>query len=367
MLKNKKIDKLSNNPLYYNYIQNNFQSYIDETEKWLINNRRFISVNHSKELEINMPFHIGDKDHSKKAILLVHGLNDSPFTFHDIAKDLANKGFYVQALLLPGHGSKPEDLFLPNINDWEDIVYHYSNLLRSDYEEVWLGGFSTGANLITSHCLEYGGISGLLLFSPAFASRARLFEHLSTLIPKNIDLRDFNDQNNLAKYESAPLNGLIVYSESAIKVRKLLSRFEVTIPTVISISQEDSVVDSDKIRDFYFKKFVHRNSRLIWFGEHVSHSPRIDNFSMNLPEERISSASHMSITFDKDNFYYGKEGLKQICHNGLGNSAEKFCTGHGQVWYGAWAEDWNNQVHARLTWNPYYHSMMDIIFDTVVN
>ncbi|WP_300176697.1 hypothetical protein [uncultured Aliivibrio sp.] len=57
---------------------------------------------------MNMPFERGDRN-SKKAILLVHGLGDSPYSFSDLATTFSEQGFYVQVLLLPGHGSKPEE------------------------------------------------------------------------------------------------------------------------------------------------------------------------------------------------------------------------------------------------------------------
>jgi alpha-beta hydrolase superfamily lysophospholipase len=355
--------KLDSNEKYYNYLQKDFNGYIDSTRSWLIKNRDLIGKDIEEEINMNMPFHVNENLETNKAILLVHGLNDSPFTFHDIANDLANKGFYVQVLLLPGHGSKPQDLFLPNFSDWEEIVYHYSSMLRENYESVWLGGFSTGANLVTSYTLEYGGIDGLLLFSPAFLSKATFFEYFSRYLPKNIDFREFTNQTNLVRYESAPFNGLKLYSESAINVRRLFSKSDITIPSVISISQHDSVINSKKIRDEYFKKFTHKDSRLIWFGDATTNFPKTYDLNMNLPEKHISSASHMSITFKADNFYYGKNGIKRICHNGLGDLAEEICNSTNQIWYGAWADDSNGMPHARLTWNPYYEFMMNIVFD----
>ena len=68
-----------------------------------------------------MPFERGNTK-SKKAILLVHGLGDSPYSFSDLATTFAKQGFYVQVLLLPGHGSKPEDMHLTTYQDWQNIV-----------------------------------------------------------------------------------------------------------------------------------------------------------------------------------------------------------------------------------------------------
>jgi alpha-beta hydrolase superfamily lysophospholipase len=42
-----------------------------------------------------------------KALVLVHGLGDSPYSFRDIANHLAEQDYLVRAILLPSHGSLP--------------------------------------------------------------------------------------------------------------------------------------------------------------------------------------------------------------------------------------------------------------------
>ncbi len=66
-------------------------------------------------MALNAPFEIEPKDPSGKAILLVHGLSDSPYSFVDVANKLADQGFLVRVPLLPGHGAKPSDLMLPQL------------------------------------------------------------------------------------------------------------------------------------------------------------------------------------------------------------------------------------------------------------
>lgn len=85
---------------YYNYLQPTFADYMLATERWLSKNRTFISDSPAKEIEMNKPFALGDPQ-AEKAILLVHGLGDSPYSFSDVAQSLSAQGFYVQTLLLP--------------------------------------------------------------------------------------------------------------------------------------------------------------------------------------------------------------------------------------------------------------------------
>jgi len=74
----------------------------------------------------------------------VHGLADSPFSFIDVANHLADKGYLVRAVLLPGHGSKVGDLMLPSLADWQNVVAHHSELLKQRVEKVCLGRLRSG-------------------------------------------------------------------------------------------------------------------------------------------------------------------------------------------------------------------------------
>ncbi|WP_197475731.1 carboxylesterase, partial [Oleiphilus sp. HI0043] len=127
---------------YYNYIQRDFESYIEVSRAWLSHNRSFISQNKQKEINMNAPFMLMPNEPTQKAVLLVHGLGDSPYSFSDIAKSLHGEGYAVHVLLLPGHGSKPSDLMLSHYEDWQDIVDHYALQLKKQYNKVLLGGFS---------------------------------------------------------------------------------------------------------------------------------------------------------------------------------------------------------------------------------
>lgn len=81
---------------------------METTTERLRENRAFITEHdqHEIELAMNAPYSKGEPS-SEKAILLAHGLGDSPFSFSDISDSRAEQGFYVQVVLLPGQGSTP--------------------------------------------------------------------------------------------------------------------------------------------------------------------------------------------------------------------------------------------------------------------
>ncbi len=347
--------KLHLSPQYYNFLQPTFEQYVDVTDQWLRTNRKFLSNDQEKELQLNMPFSQGDKN-SDKAILLIHGLGDSPFSFHDIAKVLVKEGFYVEVLLLPGHGSSFEHMQDVEYQDWQNIVNHYVNLLTNKYNDVWLGGFSTGANLASIYYLDNkkdNQLSGLLFFSAAFQS---LNPTLEKVFPYFAIFSDglVHPETNLARYSSLSFNGMAEYVESAELFRQKIKTQTVDIPTLIVMSEHDSIIDSNVIANIYTQHFTHPSNRFIWYGDKVHQQQSFASYPMNLPKFNIRTASHMSALFSQDNFYYGIHGEKKICMNNLSEEDAAYCAAGNPVWFSAWGYEEEGKVFARLTWNPYF-------------
>ncbi|MDA0149642.1 alpha/beta hydrolase [Vibrio sp. LaRot3] len=349
---------LNQSEQYYNYIQPTFSDYLTETHSWLVKNRGYMSDEHDQEIAMNMPFELKPDTVTNKAILLVHGLGDSPYSFSDVAQTLRQQGFYVQTLLLPGHGSKPSDLNLPHYQDWQHIVDHYANLLKNDYQQVWLGGFSTGGNLVTIHSVEQGEIDGLILFSPGFQSRAPIMEKFAPLASIFIDGYDA-EENNKARYTSAPINGAIAYTESAVQLRKSLKKHTVAIPTLIAVAEADSIIDPEEVKELFDQRFTNPNNQLLWYGETQFDSSSVQSNTMKLDNLHISTASHMSPLFAPSNPYYGQNGEHRMCMNSMSQKATDYCEQGGEVWWSAWGYEEEGKVHARLTWNPYYQQLTD--------
>ncbi len=358
---------LHESPNYYNFLQPSFADYLAVTGQWLSENRGFISDAHETEIAMNMPFEAGNKETADKAILLVHGLSDSPYSFSDIAISLQKQGFYVQTLLLPGHGSKPQDLMLPSYFDWQGIVDHYADLLKQDFEQVWLGGYSTGANLVTIHTIQNTGVDGLMLFSPGFQSNVPVIEKFARVVSVFVDGYE-REETNLAKYSSASMNGAIAYSDSAAMVRELLEDNTVTVPTLIAISEYDSAVDSSFVKSAYLKHFNNPKNKLVWYGNSdTSHNPdkrhnSVQALSMQLDEARISTGSHMSTLYAPDNPYYGAAGEFRKCSIKFKKQTPSRCNNKEEIWYAAWGYKEEGKRHGKLTWNPYYSELEQEMF-----
>lgn len=146
--------------------QNSFAEYQKQTQEFVLKNRHFVLSNAHEELINNTPFEFIPEHPNGKAILLIHGLGDSPWTFRELGEMLSKHGYLVRGILLPGHGTKPEDMIAVDSHDWRRVVREQARLLEEQYSTVFLGGFSTGCNLATEYAYQDPKISGLLLFSP---------------------------------------------------------------------------------------------------------------------------------------------------------------------------------------------------------
>jgi len=91
------------------------------------------------------------------AVLLVHGLSDSPYAMRAVAEIFRDQGFYVLVLRLPGHGTIPSGLLNVRWEDWyaavELAVKHAASRAGPD-QPFYAGGFSTGAALTSLYSLH---------------------------------------------------------------------------------------------------------------------------------------------------------------------------------------------------------------------
>ncbi|TKE98198.1 alpha/beta fold hydrolase [Vibrio kanaloae] len=347
------------------YQQDTFHAYISDTQNWLLKNRVFMTENKQLEVQLNSPTEYKPASPNGKAVLLVHGLGDSPYSFNDIATHLSEQGYLVRTVLLPGHGSRVGDLIQPSLEDWQGVVAHHTKLLEQEYDSVWLGGYSTGANLVTSQAMNDPKVSGLLLFSPAFQPNSSAVQYAS-LASYFITWADQDPEDNILRYNSLPMNGAAVYYETSEAVREAIQKKHFDKPVFIMMSEGDSVIDTNFVQQAFIQSMPNPNNVLIWLGETTLEDPRAIQYSMKIPEQRISNGSHMGLLFSPNNPYYGINGSEKICSNGQAEGFEQQCIDNREVWYSAWGYIEDGKNHARLTYNPYFADSMDKL-DTVLD
>lgn len=342
------------------YSQSSFEQYVAETKQWLEHNRLFMTDDKSTELNMVLPKEYRPETPNGQGVLLVHGLGDSPYSFTDVATHLANQGYLVRTILLPGHASKVGDLQLPTLEDWQGVVSHHIALLKKDVSSIWLGGYSTGANLVTAEALNDETVNGLLLFSPALQPYSDTVKY-AELASYFITWADQDPEDNPLRYNSLPMSAAAVYYQTSSAVREQLSTKEYLKPVFMMMSEGDKVVSTQFAIDTFSKKMQNPHGHIVWQGEGDLTEPRSTRFSMNLPEQRISNGSHMGLLFSPNNPNYGVKGSNTICSNGQGEDKEARCLSGDTMWYSAWGYTEPNKIHARLTYNPYFEKSMQIM------
>lgn len=345
------------------YDQSSFEQYIKDNQRWLKENRIFLTKNIDLEIKMNSPFELKPTIEQKtsKSILLVHGLGDSPGYFRDVAQVLSSQGFLVRTILLTGHGSKPADLLNVEIDEWVKLVKHHIELLKQTSDEVWLGGFSTGTNLITSYALENEEeIKGMLLFSPGFASAQEnllAWSGIASFFKTWVFQHETSD--NILKYDSLSMNAAKLYYHSVKKVQAKLANKKFKKPVLVTISENDSVINAEEIVAIFSKYFTHPSSQLIWYGTPLSSKDnRIVSMPSFLPQYSIGNFSHLATLFKEDNPIYGRYSTFKMLRNG---QKKTFDENNDTLWYSAWGLKKEGIYFARLTWNPYFKEMAEII------
>ncbi|OZI52124.1 alpha/beta hydrolase [Bordetella genomosp. 5] len=295
-----------------------------------------------------------------KGILLIHGLGDSPWSFTDVARTLAQQGFLVRTVLLPGHGTRPEDLLDTTAEQWRAVVRAQAIALQRDVDTVYLGGFSTGANLALEYAYEHPEIAGLVLFSPGFKSSSTLdwlAPWVTWIRPWLLAPDGHRPMQNDVRYLTAPTNAFGQFYLTSRTARRLIHDRPYERPVFMVLAQHDSVLDTPYLLDVFQRRFVHAASRLVWYGDlpgAPADAGRVLVRPDRLPAQRISQFSHMGMLFAPGNPLYGAAGSLRICWNGQEPAQTEACLRGEPVWYSDWGYREAGKVHARLTYNPYF-------------
>ncbi|MBN0043856.1 alpha/beta fold hydrolase [Streptomyces actuosus] len=101
-------------------------------------------------------------------VLLCHGFTGSPQSLRPWAEHLAGHGLTVSLPLLPGHGTRWEDLQVTGWQDWYAEVDRELRALRERCTRVFVAGLSMGGALALRLAALHGdAISGVVVVNPA--------------------------------------------------------------------------------------------------------------------------------------------------------------------------------------------------------
>lgn len=110
------------------------------------------------------PFHHSGGVHADVGVLLCHGFTGSPQSLRPWAQALVDAGFRVSLPLLPGHGTRWQDLQATGWPDWLAALDKPLRQLRAECDKVFVMGLSMGGGLALRLAeLHNAGTDGLVI------------------------------------------------------------------------------------------------------------------------------------------------------------------------------------------------------------
>lgn len=347
-----------------------FQAHVQEVRKYLLEKQ--MSQRSAEDVRFNLPFELkasADAVYRGK-FLLIHGLNDSPYIYSDVASELVERGFDVRAILLPGHGSTPKAQLRITAKAWLNAAREQLRFWRGGADvPMYLGGFSMGSVISTILALEEGDIAGMFLFSPAYRSSqnhllrwAGIYSRFKPWVFGGMIIED-----NPTKYNSIPINGVAQYYNVTKILKRKWKSNKLAMPVLSVASVNDSVVDIDFLIKIFENKFVSDRKKLILYSTEPPNkiSASIEYRTSVYPDLRVLSQSHQGVLMAPDNPLFGKDGSVLVCN---GNDWPTFsgCLYSDQKhWYGAQHTPSPDGVPvARTTYNPDFYGLFEA-FDKI--
>ncbi|MBX7057460.1 MAG: alpha/beta fold hydrolase [Leptospirales bacterium] len=122
------------------------------------------------------------------AFLVIHGYGGSPFNVRPLGEFLHSLGHTAIGPLLPGHGTRIEDLARTRFQHWESYIERMYLEERSRYRKLFLVGFSMGGavalRIASRHADTFRPAGLITISSPVFFNgffNGRLIFHQPTM------------------------------------------------------------------------------------------------------------------------------------------------------------------------------------------
>ncbi len=187
------------------------------------------------------------RDGGEVGVVLSHGFTGSPQSMRPWAEYLAERGLTVSVPLLPGHGTRWQDLQVTGWQDWYAELDREFRELSARCERVFVCGLSMGGSLALHLAAGHGPrVAGVVLVNPAVKAdsvRLRAVPVLRHLVPsvKGIISDVAKEGSPEVGYDRTPLHAVHSMTRLWRTVQAELPR--VRQPLLVFTSRADHVVD----------------------------------------------------------------------------------------------------------------------------
>jgi esterase/lipase len=230
---------------------------------------------------------------TEKAIVLVHGLTDSPHYMMAIAEYFHEiLGYNVYLPLLQCHGLKqPEGMAGVSLAEWKKNVRFALGTAAANAERVSIGGLSTGGALAFYFgCADPAVTGDIYLFSAAlglYAGRLGVFGGFLEFLARLPFVRFLDSNKPLVgkhryRYDRVPFNSAGELARLIQEIDGLLKKTDDTIRAhriFAAWSEHDRVINIEKL-----KKLPSRLEKIPFVSFSIPKADRVDHACVVLPE-----------------------------------------------------------------------------------
>ena len=224
---------------------------------------------------VNQAFSHLDGVRGDAAVLLIHGLGGGPYEVQRLGEKLAEQGFGVAGITLPGHAPGPARMPASRWEDWDAAAKETYATLLARFRTVHLVGFSTGATLSLKLAGERLLRGKFVLLAPFIrvykplllpVAPERLVRTLAFLhdVPSRAPpMRDRVVQKDIARCSTFRTHNLDA-TRSALELIALAvaGAGNVNVPSLVVQGANDTVVDPEGARELMGR--LPEPTRLLW-------------------------------------------------------------------------------------------------------
>ena len=180
--------------------------------------------------------------------VLIHGFTGTPWTYSDLTPELVNNNISVAVPLLPGHGSKPEDLQNIRWEDWYESAFNAFESLKNRCDRIFIIGHSVGG-AIALLIAARNDVNGVVSMSTPIKFDSPAVKLLPLLKPFvhciKKPLSNFSRIRE-AGYDCYPTGGIL----ECIKLFKILGKElgKVICPALFIHANHDKRVSSENLK-----------------------------------------------------------------------------------------------------------------------
>jgi alpha-beta hydrolase superfamily lysophospholipase len=219
------------------------------------------------------------------AVVLLHGLTDSPYSLRHFAFFYQQRGFHVVAIRMPGHGTVPGGLTAATVAQWQEatrLAVREARRRAGPGAPLHLVGYSNGAALAVLHALDalddptLGVPDRLVLVSPMLGltpfARFTGLAALPAFVPAFVRAAwlDTITEYNPFKYNSFPVKGGVEAHRLTVLVADEMAAAEAAgrmakFPPVLALqSVVDTTVSTPAVMSGLFDRLPANGSELVF-------------------------------------------------------------------------------------------------------